>query len=167
MKRLRSVSRNFRVTLCALAMFALAINASDTLPIQAQLIWGTNDPQPTNSKHKPVDEALAKKLGASPYRWQHYFEIKRLDTTLGLNESKPLSMSEKCRIDIKNLGGDRVEVKLYGEGKPVSKHVEKIATDWPLVLSGNASNHTAWLVVIQKIPPSIVQAKPADKAAPK
>jgi hypothetical protein len=166
MKQLCSLPVSFLLALCLFAtgLRVESAQAGDALTIQAQLVWGTNDPESPNPKHKPVDAELAKKLSKAPYRWKYYFEVKRLDTTLALGETKPLSMSEKCKIDIKNMGGEKVEVKLYGEGKPVSKHVEKLVNDWPLVLSGNAKNDTAWLVVIQKGDANVAKAQ---KAPPK
>lgn len=161
MKRLSLVTVPwFLAVLLAPALLQVqSVHGAEALPIQAQLIWSTNDPQSPNPKHTPVDPELAKKLSKGPYRWKYYFEVKRLDATLAVGESKPLSMSEKCKIEIKNLGEDRVEVKLTGDGKPVSKHTEKLVADWPLVLSGNAKNDTAWLVVIQKVAPSVAKMK--------
>jgi len=63
---------------------------------------------------------------------------------------KGIKLSDHCSLDMKNLGEDRVEALLYGEGKPVSKHVEKLTKDWPVVFGGDAKNNTAWLIVIQK-----------------
>jgi hypothetical protein len=165
MKQLCFLPVSFLLVVClfATSLRVESAQAGDALTIQAQLIWGTNDPQSPNPKHKPIDADLAKKLSKAPYRWKYYFEVKRLDSTLALGETKPLSMSDKCKIDIKNTGGDKVEVKLYGEGKPLSKHLEKLVNDWPLVLSGDAKNDTAWLVVIQKVDPNApkVQKAPA------
>jgi hypothetical protein len=166
MKRLCFLPVSLFLALCLLAVTlgAEVARAGDALSIQAQLVWGTNDQQPPDFKHKPIDAELAKKLSKAPYRWKYYFEVKRMDAALALGETKPLSMSEKCKIDIKNAGGDMVEVKLYGEGKPVSKHTEKLVNDWPLILSGDAKNDTAWLVVIKKVDPN---AAKAQKAPPK
>ncbi|MDB6110785.1 MAG: hypothetical protein JWR69_2535 [Pedosphaera sp.] len=158
------VSVFLAVCLFATCLQVESAQSVDGLTIQAQLVWGTNDPQSPDPKHKSIDAELTKKLSKAPYRWKYYFEVKRLDTGLALGETKPLSMSDKCKIDIKNLGGDKVEVKLYGDGKPVSKHVEKLVSDWPLVLSGDAKNDTAWLVVIQKVEANAAKVqKPAAK----
>jgi hypothetical protein len=60
-------------------------------------------------------------------------------------------MSEHCMLTVRSLGDNRFEVKLQGDGKPVSTHTETLQDDWPLILSGDAKNNTAWLVVIQKV----------------
>src|SRR5258705_7425743 len=115
MKQLCFLPVSFLLAVCLFAtgLRVESAQAGDALAIQAQLVWGTNDPQSPDFKHKPIDAELAKKLSKAPYRWKYYFEVKRLDTTLALNETKPLSMSDKCKIDIKNIGGNKVEVKLY------------------------------------------------------
>jgi hypothetical protein len=140
----------------ALGMLALFLpagiaEATEPLRVQVQLIWGTNDPQSPNPKHKEIDVHLAKKLSKSPYRWKNYFEVNRQIESIPVTQTrKNIKMSEHCTLDIKNLGDGRVEVTLHGDGKPVSRHVEPLQNDWPLILAGNAKNDTAWLVVIKK-----------------
>ncbi|MDB6019500.1 MAG: hypothetical protein JWR19_3989 [Pedosphaera sp.] len=131
------------------------VNAApaDALHMEVQLIWATNE---TSTKHKPIDADFAKRLGKT-YRWKNYYEISQQAVSIPNGAVNTIKMSDQCKLDVKYLGGDRVEIVLTGEGKPVSKHVEKLALDWPLVLSGNAKNETAWLVVIKKVA--------ADKAA--
>ncbi len=41
-------------------------------------------------------------------------------------------MSKHCALDIKNLGTNRVQIKLYGDGKPVSSNKESLVDNWPL-----------------------------------
>jgi hypothetical protein len=130
----------------------LAGNArAQTLKIEAQLVWGTDDPQSPNPKHHPVDPDLAKKLGKTPYRWKNYFMENRQIVEVKAGETKSkIIMSPHCTLDIKNLGSERIEVKLHGDGKQVSSHTESLSKDWVLILSGNAPNETAWLVTIRK-----------------
>ena len=59
-------------------------------------------------------------------------------------------MSPRCVLEIKNLGDERVEVRLHGNGKPVSIHKESLKDNGLLVLGGEAANETAWLVTIRK-----------------
>ena len=50
---------------------------AQALKVEVQLIWGTNDPQSPDPKHKAIDADLAKRLSKSPYRWKNYFEVNR------------------------------------------------------------------------------------------
>ncbi len=134
--------------------------AAEALTMRAELVWGTNDKE---SKYPPVTPHLATKLRASPYRWTNYFEVTNHMVTIPVGQTKAVPMSEKCQLETKNLGGDRVEIKLVGQGKPVSTHKEKLAADWPVIFSGNAKDNTAWLVVITKVDPKAASVKGANK----
>src|SRR5437660_1009671 len=47
------------------------------LKLEAQLIWVTDHEQTPNSKFKPAESAIAQRLGHSPFRWKHFYEINR------------------------------------------------------------------------------------------
>jgi hypothetical protein len=131
---------------------AIANAASAALHLDIQLVWGTDAAKSPDPNQKPVDEALAKRLAKSPFKWKNYFEVSQQHVDLsGTQANPPVKMSEHCTLTLRSLGGDRVEIKLQGDGKPVSTHIETLQDDWPLILSGDAKNNTAWLVVIQKV----------------
>ena len=136
----------------------------DTLLITAQLVWGTNDPVSPDPTHHDIAPDLAAKLRSSANRWTNYFEVKRVVAAVSSSQPKTLSMSDRCAVEIKNLGGDVVEVKLIGEGKALATQKEKLIPNWPLVLAGPAKNQTAWMVVLTKAP---ANAKPDPDPAPK
>lgn len=122
--------------------------ASESGRVEVILVWATNDERSPDPKHKPVDAELARKLGKSPYRWKHYFEVSRQTPSIPTGQTKKdIKISEKCTLDIRNLGNDWMEIKLYGDGKLISTHKEEL----PLILAGDAKNDTAWLVVIKKV----------------
>src|SRR5438477_11563314 len=74
------------------------------LKLEAQLIWGTNDPQSPDPKHKPVESAVKKKLNDLPLKWTNYFEVNRKAFEVPLNGTTKAPLSEKCSLDVKNLG---------------------------------------------------------------
>jgi len=152
MKNFRIASVPVRVALGLLAIAFLAGTAhAQNLKVEAQLIWGTNDPQSPDPKHKPIEASLAKKLSNSPYRWKNYFEVNRVVVDVPVSVTKTnVPISKHCKLDIKNVGDNRVEVTLHGDGKPVIGHKGSLANGWQLILSGDAKNDTAWLVVIKK-----------------
>jgi|ERR1700677_2248126 hypothetical protein len=154
MKRISFVRTWVLTAACLLGMVAYEGNSAVPEPFwyRIQLIWGTNDQESPDPKHKAIDDDLAKKLGKSPFRWKHYFEVNRSVVSMSMGEEKTgIKMSSHCTLDLKNLGKDRIETKLYGKGKLVSIHKETLPKDWPLILAGNAENETAWLVVIKRI----------------
>jgi len=166
--------KNFRfacgVALVAICLLAVAhssggVAAPEQFCVQIQLIWGTNDQESPDPKHKAIDEPLAKKLGKSPFRWKHYFEVNRQVVCLPSGEAKTgIKLSSHCILDLKNLGKERLETKLYGKGKLLETRKDQMAKDMTLILAGNAENETAWLVVIKRI--DAAEAK-GEKSTPK
>jgi|HubBroStandDraft_6_1064221.scaffolds.fasta_scaffold246989_2 hypothetical protein len=139
---------------CLLGMMAYRGNgaAPEPLWVKVQLIWGTDEEKSPDSRHKAIEDDLSRKLSKSPFKWKHYFEVNRQLVALPLGEAKNgVKVSSHCAIDLKSLGKDKIETKLYGKGKLLSTHKETVKKDWPLILAGNAENETAWLVVITKI----------------
>jgi len=123
---------------------------AESLKVEALLIWGTDSTESPDPKHSPVDVDLAKRLSKTPFRWKHYFLVKReqVDIPMGATKSN-IKMSKQCVLNIKNLGDGGAEVELYGEGKKVCRNRESLAHGKLLVLGGNAGNETAWFVVIR------------------
>jgi hypothetical protein len=142
--------------LCLALLSGIAARAAEPLRVEALLVWGTDEAKSPDPSHKPIDPVLAARLDKSPYRWRHYFEVNRKVLEIPVDQNqKDIAMSEQCKLDVKNLGNGWVEIKLYGKGKLISTHKEKL----PLVLAGDARNGTAWMVVIRPAPPEPPEKK--------
>ena len=126
-----------------------AVHAGE-LNVEAQLIWGTNDPSSPNPKHKAVEPAISKKLSKTPLKWKNYFEEERKTVSIPQGTPKKLKMSESCELELNNLGGDKIEAKLYGKGKQVIRRVGSLADNEILIIGGDAENDTAWLITLRK-----------------
>jgi hypothetical protein len=154
MKRIRFARVWIFAVACYLGMPAYKGRGAAPEPawVKVQLIWGTDEEKSPDSRHKMIDDDLARKLSKSPFRWKHYFEVNRQIISMSAGEAKTgIKMSSHCVIDLKNLGKDRVETKLYGKGKLLQTRKDSLPKDWPLILAGNAENETAWLIVIKRI----------------
>ena len=154
MKSIRATGLVWAAVLLITAMAGGVARAADSLPVEMQLIWATNEPKSPDPKHKPVEADVAKLLADTPYRWNYYYEVhRRVEDVPSDHSLEKVVMSKHCALDIKylgdHLGKERVQVKLYGDDKLVSMHKETL----PLLLAGNASNGTAWFVLIRKAPP--------------
>ncbi len=121
------------------------------IKVEAQLLWGTNDRKSPNPKHKPVGEETRKKLKELPLKWTNYFEETRKDFKVTEGESTRVTLSERCEIEVKNLGNNKVEVNHFGKGEKVVKQTQALPKGETLVLGGNAPNETAWLVIVKRI----------------
>jgi len=139
----------FGLWLVAFVFCALpARAAAGEVKFEAILVWGTNDDKSPDPSHKPVSEAMAKRL--KDFKWSHYFEVARKEITVGKDEIK-VQMSKDCVVSIKSLGDDQFEVNLFGKGKIVGTIKQKLQKDRCLVTGGNASNSTGWFVVIKRV----------------
>jgi len=144
----------FSVSCLVLGLRSAEALATD-MRVETRLIWGTNDEQSPEPKHKSIDTPLTQRL-AKVFTWRNYFEVNRKEASITLNATRKFELSEKCHIEVKNLGNTRVEVKLFGSGKLLSKTLKVISTgDW-FVLAGPCRNKTAWFVVLKTIEPESI-----------
>jgi hypothetical protein len=135
----------------ALLGAAQTTHAGD-MKLDAQLLWGTDDSKPPEGKHyTPVEPALKKKLKELPLKWNNYFEVRKKSIEVAPGAVKREAMSDKCELEISNLGKDKVEVRLFGKGKQVMNRKQALPKGEILVLGGNAPNSTAWLVAVRRL----------------
>ena len=121
------------------------------LKLEAQLVWGTKDDRSPNPKHKPVEPEVKQKLKELPLKYSNYFEVNRKVFEVPPASLSKVSLSDKCQLEVRSLGGSRIEVTLFGEGKETLRRTQSLPKREMLVLGGNAPDDTAWLVVIKRI----------------
>jgi hypothetical protein len=138
------------VFVCFLTLVSAAVQAED-IKLEAQLLWGTNDKTSPNPKHKPVEEKTRKKLKELPLKWTNYFEETKKEFKVSEGASTKINLSERCDIEVKYLGHNKVELNHFGKGEKVVKQTQALPKGETLVLGGNAPNETAWLVVLKRI----------------
>jgi hypothetical protein len=141
--------------ICAAAAFSLfaggaAQGLAADLKLEAQLIWGTNDPQSPDPKHRPADPEVQKKLKSLPFKWANYYEVNRQQFAVSKDGAARIAMSKKCEILVKNLGDSTVEVQVFGKGERVGKITQALPKGKLLVTGGDAPNFTAWFVVLRQ-----------------
>jgi hypothetical protein len=141
---------------CCAATFALLACAQQPLEaaglkFEAQLVWGTGDDRSPDPKHKPVEPEVRQKLKELPLKYSNYFEVNRKCFEVPPAGLSKVSLSDKCELQVKSVGGSRIEVTLLGKGKETLKRTQPLPKSEMLVLGGNAPNSTAWLVVIKRV----------------
>jgi len=129
-----------------ICLAAYPAGAPAELAFQAQLIWGTNGDKPADKPLKEVDAKLQESL-KKIFKWKNYYEVKRAAVTTG-KDSKKVKLSDKCEIQVQDLGASRVEVRLFGEGNLVTKSTQPLVSGEPIVLGGFSKNDTAWFIVL-------------------
>ena len=137
------------------ALGFLAVGApvarAETLKLEAQLLWGTNDAQSPDKNHEPVAPDIEKKLRDGPFKWTHYFVVNHKRFDVPSSETRKVALSEKCEIEVKYLGQSQVEVSHFGQGKKTWHGTQPLPRGETLVLAGNAPSSTSWLIVLKRI----------------
>jgi hypothetical protein len=132
------------------AINAVAAPAKD-FKFEGQLIWATMSDTSPDPAHEPVDDETRKQLSQLPLKWKNYFLVKKVRFSVSEKGSKEVSLSDKCKISVKDLDGKSFEVALVGKGEPVLKRTQKLPKNESLVLGGNAPDSTGWLVLLKRI----------------
>jgi hypothetical protein len=149
------------ISVCRLAWLSVAVGglalivspggaAEANLRLEALLIWGTNDTHSSDPAHKPVTPEVRKKLQELPFKWTSYFVINRKVLEVPPRGAVKVSMSDKCDIEVKNLGNTTVEASLFGRRKHVLQRTQPLPKGDTLLLGGNAPNATSWFVVLMQ-----------------
>lgn len=121
------------------------------LKFEAQLVWATDDAKPPEGKkYIPVAPEVGQKL-KKLLKWKNYFEVRRSNFSINPGTANKVAISEKCQLDVKDLGAANVEVVLIGKGKEVARQKQALPKGETLVLGGNAPNETAWLVILKRV----------------
>jgi acylphosphatase len=124
--------------------------AAGEMQFQVHLVWATDDPKPPQGKdYKPLEPEIRKQVKA--LKWKNYFEVRHVDFSLSPATSKKVSISDKCSIEVKDLGNSNLEVVLIGKGKEVARVKQVLRKGEILVPAGDAPNETAWLAILKRV----------------
>jgi hypothetical protein len=127
---------------------ALVSASAADLQLEAKLIWGSNDPA-DKIKHKTIEDQKLSSTLHNNFKWANYFEITNKAIAIPQDKVGTLQMSEKCKLEVKNLGSSRIEVKCIGNGKTVSKGQHSLPPGKWVALGGSDKNHTAWFIALK------------------
>jgi len=148
---MRSVFLRWFLPLVLLVGAGASQSLAGDMKLEVQLLWGTNDPQSPDPKHRPVEADVHKKLKELPLKWSNYYLVNKKQFDLSSNGTSKVPLSEKCAIEVKNLGHSTVEVSLFGKGEKIIGQTQSLPKGEILVLGGNAPNATSWLVILKRL----------------
>ncbi len=123
-----------------------ALAAAET-HYQVQLIWGTDSEKPKDKPLQEVDAKLQDKLKGI-FKWKNYYEVSHKPVVVPKDGSQKVKLSDKCEIQVQDVGNSRAEIRLFGEGQLVVKKVQAVVPGEMIVLAGNSKDDTAWFVVL-------------------
>src|SRR5438045_1093536 len=81
----------------------------------------------------------------------HYYPVTRKDVMIPHRSSRPIEMSKHCTIEITELEGPKVEVKLIGEGKPLHKIIKPLSKGEFFTIAGGDKDENAWFILISQV----------------
>jgi len=128
----------------------LPVQAAD-MKLEALLVWGTNEEKSPDPTHKPVGPELKKRLHELPLKWTNYFEVKRIKFEVPTSGAKKVPLSEKCAIDVRNQGHEKIEVAVFGKNKQVATRSQDLPKHGTLILGGDSPGTNCWLAVIRRL----------------
>lgn len=122
------------------------------MKFRASLLWGTDATKPPAGKdYKPIGPEIKNELKKLPLKWTYWFEVSHKDFTVGKGETKRVALSEKCELEVKNLGDPNVEVAHFGKGKEVMRRKQSLQKAEILTVGGKSPDSSAWLVVLKRL----------------
>lgn len=143
-------SRRWPLLALGVLLLAAVGGYAREIRLEAKLIWGTNDEKSPKKEHVPVDKATAEKL-RKVFKWKNYFVENKIVGTVPNRGSNLFQLSPQCSIEITELEGPKVEVKLVGNGKAVHKAIKEIKKGEWFVYSGDDKNECAWFAIITEL----------------
>ena len=148
----RFFSRRFRLLLLALVFSLVAVGVhAEEIKLEAKLIWASNEEKSPKPEHKPVDKATEAKLKKLFPEWKYFFVETNVVQVVPSRGANKFTLSKACTLEITELEGPRVEVKLIGNGKPVHKAVKEISKGGWFVYRGDDKHASAWIVVVTQL----------------
>ena len=150
MRRLSSWSSVVVFCVCLLGAIGYQLRAGEAkgeLKFAVQLIWGTNEEKPPGKDLKEVDPRITEALKGI-FKWKNYFEVTRKNLAVASKAMQRVKLSDKCEVEVQNLGNSSVQIKLLGEGKCVHTRKESITPGKVIAFAGEDKNDTVWFVVL-------------------
>ena len=144
--------RRCRLLFLALVFSLAAVGVhAEEIKLEAKLIWASNAPKSPKPNHKLVDEATAAKLKKPFPQWSYFFVETNVVKTIPSRGSNRFVLSKECTLEITELEGPRVEVKLVGNGKYVHRAIKEISKGGWFVYTGDDKHESAWIVIVTQL----------------
>jgi hypothetical protein len=70
--------------------------------------------------------------------------------TVPHRSAKRIEMSEDCAIEVTEMEGAPVEVKMFGKGKLINKTTKPLNRGEWFIIGGDDKNQCAWFVILSR-----------------
>jgi hypothetical protein len=110
-----SPSRPLRQKIWLLNLLALwllpGLSRAEDAKVRAQLVWGTDQSKPAGTNFTELDIKSREKV--RQFKWTNYWVVNTTNAPIAKENPKLVNLSEKCALDIKDLGNGNVEIRLF------------------------------------------------------
>jgi hypothetical protein len=152
---------SYRNGFCHMASWLLAgllgfSAGAEDLVLRAQLVWGTDQKKPENSKYTELEAKAREKL--RQFKWKNYWVVNKAVSPIGAKKPTMVSLSDKCAIDIRDVGDGFAEIRLFELKagaepklvKPVRHSMDALRKGEYCILAGDdkAVWDDAWFVIV-------------------
>ena len=124
---------------------------------QIRLAWGTDSGKPAGNEVDTLDPKTREKL--RHLKWKNYWVMNRQEAAVTAKTVR-LKLSDKCAIDLKDVGNGNMEVRLYDLKaaaepkfvKAVQHSMKALREGEYCILAGDDRDNwdNAWFVIITK-----------------
>jgi hypothetical protein len=123
---------------------------------QVQLVWGTDDPNAKSGDMKVLAPEIRERL--RQLRWKSYFVVKSEVASIPAKESKRVTLSDRCAVELKELPNGHLEVKMFSlkpgsDSKEVASKtmsLKELVEGKLIIYAGDSKDRwdDAWLVIV-------------------
>ena len=133
--------------LLLLLLAAIRLHAAEQPTFYVQVIWGTDQDKPADSKYREVGPKLRAKLGPV-FRWKHYWETERKMIHVDLAKVTKLQLSNHRTLEIEKLKSGEMEVRLFRRTGLITKSRQPLNGRMH-ILGGEDSSKDSFFVVVR------------------
>jgi hypothetical protein len=131
--------------------------------LEARLVFASNTPVASPSARK-LDAGSAKRLSTA-FLWTNYFLIATQRFSVAPRATRKVVMSAFCYVLVRNLGGGRLDCKLFLDGKVFASQTSILAGGGRVDFGGDATDNNAWFVCLRPPVEEMSAPRGANRAA--
>ena len=124
---------------------------SEKLTYYVQLVRGSNDAEPPETRSTAIGPKLAANL-RSVFSWTNYWEIAREEVSLASGQKTRVRLANQREVEIDLTEKGKRIVVAYSGGNAVTRVTRPIGQSMTVV-GGDRDKETAWFIIVRRDKP--------------